>query len=130
MVVAGLLGAGCSTLPPSDWPPRLEGYLEIEHELGPEPQTIELPVSDRRLTILELDCEPAFERERFEDGLRLVDLPAGEGAAHLRIRYRLFGDRHASPRFPEDFPSDTIRGGRILRHEAAELPPPPTPDAL
>jgi hypothetical protein len=124
LLLAGL--HACSVLPPDQWPARLLGEIELTHPLDPRrPVLAEVPASDARLSVLELRSDPPALRELFRDGRLFLELPAGDGAASLRMRYRLFVD----PADPQPLAAQAaverrFPGSRVLRH-AARLGPAP-----
>lgn len=83
--------AGCSVLPPAEYPPHRDHHLEVRYELPPEGERrLQVPASGAELTVYELLTEPAGIPEAFEAGRRWLLPPPEIDTVILRVRYRTF----------------------------------------
>lgn len=102
--------AGCSVLPPSEYPPYEDHYLEVLYELdaGAE-RRLEVPASGIDLTIYELRTDPSDIPETFEQGRRWLVPPPDVDTVTLRVRYRTFAVGEDPARAQEKlFPGATL----------------------
>jgi hypothetical protein len=75
--------------PSAGIPPSVIEAVEVDYVFAPgAARAIEVPASTDRLTVLELHVQPEVRGERFENGRRLLLLPAASEGARLRCRLR------------------------------------------
>lgn len=101
--------AGCSVLPPSDYPPYEDHNLVVLYELGEGgDRRLQVPASGLDLTIYELRTEPSGIPESFEQGRRWLLPPPDVDTVTLRVRFRTFDTEGDSARAHERlFPGAT-----------------------
>ncbi len=83
-------GVACSVVPSKTFPPHrdLEVLVRYQFHDG-NPAPIEVPASNGRLTVLQLETSVAAH-EAFCDGHRMLTAPAGTDELQVRCRYRIW----------------------------------------
>ncbi len=118
-----LAATSCSTLPERSWPPRLVGEIEVVHHIAPGgARLVAVPLSDERITILDLHAHTPAVEERWIGGRRFFVVP--EDVAELRIhcRYRAFGVAGEAPFATVIGPDELFPGAVVVRHVASAEP--------
>ena len=81
----------CSNVPPATRPASLALHVEVEYEIPAEQDDpIELPMSGRYLTVLELATDPPDLAETYRENRRFLHPPDGPATVLVRCRYRIY----------------------------------------
>lgn len=99
--------AGCSTLPPRQWPLMQLGAVVAAYPVVAG-AAIPVPVSSTELTILSLSAEPTPQAERWEQGHRWLVPPPQCDVLVVTCRYRAYARDGAVPTPQQLFPGADV----------------------
>ncbi len=99
----------CSIVPLATAPASLALHVEVRYEIpSGQSDPIELPMSGRYLTVLELVTDPPDLAESYREHRRFLHLPDGPATVVVRCRYRIYAEPGSGfPPATELFPGAT-----------------------